>query len=118
MLVQEQEPRPGERGHEEGQGLALAARQGTDAGAEPRLQAEPDLGETPPEGRAPRPGHRPAKAPRPAAPGGHGQVLLDGHGRAGALARVLGDPPDRASPLVDGHPGDVLARELDPTAIG
>ena len=94
VLVEEQELRLHEAGHEQGQGLALAAGEQARAGGHAVLEAEAEAGELVAEALALALPDAPGEGAAAAAAGGEGEVLLNRHGRRGAHHGVLEDAAD------------------------
>ena len=117
MLVQQQKLGGHHGGHQQRQGLPLAAGEQPHRLAHPVLQAHVQLLQLVPE-------HLPVllgKALEGVSVGGaeigQGQVFLNGHVGGRALQRVLEQPPDAAAPLVLRQKGDVRAAQGNAAGI-
>ena len=117
VLVEEQELRGGHRRHEEGQSLALAAREQPDLGFEAVFQPEVESCQQVLEALALRLGEAPAQTRRIAAARRDGEVLFDHHARRRAHHGVLEDAADVLGALVFGPFRDVRARDDDAARI-
>ena len=94
VLVEEQELRLHEAGHEQGQGLALAAGEQAGAGGHAVLEAQVEAGELLAEAFALALADAPCEGAAAAAARGEGEVFLNRHRRRGAHHRVLEDAAD------------------------
>jgi len=107
VLVEEQQLRTPECGHEQSQGLALSARKPAHPVLQPVFEAEPQEREFFPKQLSLGLVHSPPQArPQPTAVG-QGKILLDTHGGAGSGTRILKDSPDTGGPAMLRPPGDV-----------
>ncbi len=109
MLVQQEKLRLAQRGHQQGDRLALAAGEQADLGQQPVLQ---------PEAKHLQPltvlfglffGHLPAQAALLPAPAGQGEVFHQLHVRRGAHHGILKNAADQPGALVLGKGSDVIA---------
>ena len=117
MLVQEEELRLSERGHQQGQGLPLAAGKEADFGRHPVFQAQAQLGEQILIAAPLFPGDPGLQGPALAAPEGQGEVFFDLHRGGRAEHRILEDPAEQGGPPVLGHTGDIRSVDDDAPAV-
>ena len=117
VLVQQQQLGLLQGGHQQGQGLPLAAGEQAYLAGQPILQAQiQDLQQLLillPLG----PGDAGAEGAALPPAGGQGQVLLDLHGGGGAHHGILEHPADELGPLVLGQAGHILPVDGDGAAI-
>ena len=117
VLVKQEELGAAVGRHEEGQGLALAAREAADRVVEAVFQAHAQRPDAVAELGKSAPGDRAAEPARQAAAGGQGEVLGDREGRRGAGERVLEDPADQLRTAVLGPAADVAAGQADRAGV-
>ena len=117
VLIEKQQLRLLEGGHQQRQGLALAAGEQAHLGGEPVLQPQVQGLEQGPVLLPLSLGDAPLEAPGLAPAGGEGQVLLDLHGGGGAQHGVLEDPADKGGALILRQAGDILPADGDAAAV-
>ena len=109
VLVEQEELGPPVGGHEQGQGLALAAGEAADRVVEPVFQAHAERPDPVAELGNPAPGDRAAEAARKAAAGGQGEVL--GDREAPATCRRAGpERPGRSASRGGARASRVISR--------
>ena len=117
VLVQQQEPGLLQRGHQQSQGLPLAAGEQAHLAGQPVLQSQiQDFQQLPvllPLGAGDAGAEGAALPPA----GGQGQVFLDLHGGRGAHHGVLKHPADEPGPLVLRQAGHILPADGDGAAV-
>ena len=119
VLVQQQQFRRDQRGHQQGQCLALAAGQQAHRLLHPVLQAKAQLGEFFRKEvavllRDAGEGRRVPRCPQE----GQRKIFLNGHMRGRAAQRVLEHPTDGLGALVVWQKGDIFARQRDGAGVG
>ena len=110
VLVQQQQLRRDQGGHQQGQGLTLAAGEEAHRVVHPVLQAQAQHGELLPE--LPPVGSRNVGEGGPAVGGpqvSQGHIFLNGHAGGGAPEGVLKEPANDLAALVVRQEGNVLA---------
>ena len=117
VLVQEEHIGHDDGGHDEGEGLALAAGEGADFDVHAILKAHAKAGEVFAEEVAVFLRQREAQRPDAAGGVGESEVFLDGHVRRAAAQRILEEAADDARAFVRWQIGDVLPFEVDAPSI-
>ena len=118
VLVEQQQLGRDHGGHEQRQRLTLAAGEQADGRVHAVLQPHVELGERIAEKVAVLTGHAAEEhVPVRRAQVGHGEVLLDGHVRRGALERVLEQVANAAAALIRRQERDVPPVKRDGAGI-
>ena len=117
VLVEQEELGAPVGRHEQGQGLALAAREAADRVVEAVFQAHAQRPDPVAELGGSAPGDRAAEPARQAPAGGQGEVLGDREGRRGAGKRVLKNPADQLGTAVLGPAAQLAAGQADRAGI-
>src|SRR5690606_11930489 len=113
MFVEEEKGRSQPGGHEEREGLALAAGERADGVVEAVFESHAKRGDAGSEFVHEVAGERPGEPATTAAAGGEGEVFRDAHVGGGAAEGILEDAADEAGAFVLGPSGDVVAGDLD-----
>ena len=118
VFVQKQQLGGHQSGHQQGQGLTLAAGEKTHRVAHAVFQSQSQLSQPIPElGTIPLVDHGEGRGVGRCSHVGQGQIFLNGHVGCSALQRILEHTADELAALVVRQIGDVAAVQGDGTAV-